>query len=323
MEPNESQPPETAAQSEDKASVVYRFDGSRFAPDVTVTPYDFRRPAALSQAEHRQVELLHQKFAEHLSARLSTFLRMDCSAKLDRFETPTYRNFVENLESPAAVALLQVDPLPGVGILNLGLSLSHSIIDRMLGGRGTVAKADRELSEIEVALLEDVVRVIGDEWCQQWRSETKLEPHCIGQETNARFLKTSLPDAVMLSSHIQIQLGESQGQVQLGIPYSMVETMVKEVQKREAVRGADLSKNKPQWRPSFDEIAVPVVAQWNVKEMRVQDLISLTPGDVLPLDPDLIARTHVRLARSREFIGSVGIQNGRVAVQLTKHLALP
>ena len=57
---------------------------------------------------------------------------MDCSARLDRFETPTYRNFIENLESPAAVALLQVDPLPGVGILNLELSLSHSIIDRML-----------------------------------------------------------------------------------------------------------------------------------------------------------------------------------------------
>jgi flagellar motor switch protein FliM len=67
---------------------------------------------------------------------------------------------------------------------------------------------------------------------------------------------------------------------------------------------------------------VPVVAQWKVNEIRVQDLIALTPGDVLPLDPDLIARTHIQLANSREFIGSVGIQNGRVAVQLTKHLAL-
>lgn len=322
MEPNESQA-ETGPSSPAEASPVYRYDGSRFANEVTVTPYDFRRPLALSQPELRQVELLHQKFVEHLSARLSAFLRMDCIAKLGKFETPTYRDFIESLESPAAVGLLQVTPLPGVGILNLGLSLSHSIIDRMLGGRGSAAKVERELSEIEVALLEDVVRVIGDEWSQQWRSETKLEPNCIGQETNARFLKTSLPDAVMLSSLIEIQLGENQGQIQLGIPYSMVETMVKEIQKREAARGTDLLKNKPQWRPSFDEISVPVIAQWKVKQIRVQDLMSLEPGDVLPLDPDLIARTHVQLANSREFIGSVGIQNGRVAVQLTKHLALP
>ena len=115
----------------------------------------------------------------------------------------------------------------------------------------------------------------------------------------------------------------SQGQIQLGIPYSMVEAMVKEVQRRKATRGTELLKNKPQWRPSFDEISVPVMAQWKVRQMRVQDVIALAPGDVLPLDRDLISQTHVRLANSREFIGSVGIQNGRVAVQLTKHLALP
>jgi flagellar motor switch protein FliM len=65
-----------------------------------------------------------------------------------------------------------------------------------------------------------------------------------------------------------------------------------------------------------------VVAEWKVKELRVRELVTLSPGDILPMDPDLIARTHVQLANSREFIGSVGIQNGRVAVQLTKHLAL-
>ncbi|MGH7937975.1 MAG: FliM/FliN family flagellar motor switch protein, partial [Bryobacteraceae bacterium] len=79
---------------------------------------------------------------------------------------------------------------------------------------------------------------------------------------------------------------------------------------------------KPQWRASYNDIAVPVVAQWKAKEMRVQELLSLTSGDVLPMDPDLIAQTHVQLANTREFIGLVGIQNGHIAVQLTKHLAL-
>ena len=86
------------------------------------------------------------------------------------------------------------------------------------------------------------------------------------------------------SSHIQIQLGESQGQIQLGIPYSMVGDDGEGGAKREAVRGADLLKNNAAVASLFDEIAVPVIAQWKVKEMRVQDLISLTPGDVLPLD---------------------------------------
>ncbi len=289
---------------------------------MTVAPYDFRHPAALSQTSQRQVELVHQKFAEHLAARLSTFLRMDCSTKLTKFETPTYRSFIESLESPAEVALLQIEPLQGVALLNFSLPLCSAMIDRMLGGRGSVATADRTLSEIEIALLEDAIQVITDEWCQQWRSETKLRSHCIGHETSARFLKTSLPDAVMLAAAIEVQLGESQGQIQFGIPFSMVEKMVKEAQARESTRGANLSSATPQWRASYNGISVPVVAEWKVREMRVQELVSLSPGDILPMDPDLISRTHVHLANSREFIGSIGIQNGRVAVQLTKHLAL-
>ena len=125
----------------------------------------------------------------------------------------------------------------------------------------------------------------------------------------------------MLSAFIEVKLGESQGQIQLGIPYAMVETMVKEALERESNnRGPEVPNKKPQWRSSYDGISVPVVAEWKVKEMRVQELVALSPGDVLPMDPELIARTHVSLANSREFIGSVGIQNGQVAVQLTKHL---
>lgn len=321
-EPKQTKPAKGAGKADKKPTTAYRSNGTRFPEGVTVTPYDFRHPAALSPTSLRQVELVHQKFAEHLTARFSTFLRMDCSTKLAKFETPTYSNFIESLESPAEVALLQIEPLLGVAVLNLSLPLCHAVIDRMLGGRGVVAKADRSLSEIEIALLEEAVQVMADEWCQQWRSETKLRPHCIGHETSARFLKTSLPDAVMLCAAVEVQLGETQGQIQLGVPYSMVETMVKEAQARESTRGAEVLSRKPQWRPSYNGISVPVFAEWKVREMRVQELVSLSPGDILPMDPDLISRTHVHLANSREFIGSIGIQNGRVAVQLTKYLAL-
>lgn len=322
MEPKSGKVAKAVAETGKNAGPIYRFDGTRFSDDVAVAPYDFRHPAALSPADLRQVELVHQKFAEHLSTRLSTFLRMDCSTKLTKFETPTYSHFIESLESPAEVALLQIEPLLGVAVLNLSLPLCHSMIDRMLGGRGAAAKIDRSLSEIELALLEDAIQVMLEEWSQQWRSERKLRPHCIGHDTSARFLKTSLPDAVMLAAAIEVQLGESQGQIHLGIPHSMVETMAKEARQRDALQGADTPSKNPQWRSSYNAILVPVVAEWKVKELRVRELVTLSPGDILPMDPDLIARTHVQLANSREFIGSVGIQNGRVAVQLTRHLAL-
>jgi flagellar motor switch protein FliM len=322
MEAKSEQPGQPTVASVETSGRVYRFDGTRFSGEVTISPYDFRHPAALSQSALRQVELVHQKFVEHLTARLSTFFRMECGATLTQFGVPTFREFIEGIEEPAEIALLEIEPLSSIGILNLSSSICHAMIDRMLGGRGVAAKAERPLSEIELGLLEEVVQVIMEEWCQQWRSDTKLRPTCIGHETTTRFLKTSLPDAPVLSALIGVQLGETQGQLQLGIPYSMVEGLVKESQQRETVRGTGTANKKPQWRASYDAISVPVIAQWKAKEMRVQELVSLSPGDILPMDPGLIARTHVQFANAREFVGLIGIQNGQVAVQLTKHLAL-
>jgi len=247
---------------------------------------------------------------------------MDCGVELAKFETPSYTDFIDGLESPADVSLLQIEPLSGVGILNFGLPLCHAMIDRILGGRAVATQVDRPPSEIEIALLDDVIQLVADEWCQQWQSQLPLRPHTLGHDSNARFLKTSLPEAVILSVRLAVQLGENKGQIEIGMPYSMVEPMLKEARERENSRGAETRARKPEWRPSYNEISVPVQAEWKVRQMLTRDVLSLSLGDVLPMDPDLIARTHVRMANTREFIGSVGIQNGRIAVQLTKHLAL-
>ncbi|HEY2801359.1 MAG TPA: flagellar motor switch protein FliM [Chthoniobacterales bacterium] len=322
MEPNSETSAASAPETAAKEKRIYRCNGTPFTEAVAVVAHDFRNPPALGQAEYSQVQKVHEKFVEHLSARLATFLRLECTATLTKFETQPYRTFIESIESPAEVALLEIEPLLGVGVLNIALPLCHTMIDRMLGGRGNVTHVDCAPSEIEIALLEDAIAIMMEEWSQQWRSEKKLQCQCIGHDTSARFLKTALPDAVMVCAFVDVQLGTTQGQLQFGIPYSTVEPMVKEAREREARTGAQAIAKKPQWRASYNDIAVPVVAQWKAKEMRVQELLSLASGDVLPMDPDLIAQTHVQLANTREFIGLVGIQNGRIAVQLTKHLAI-
>ena len=58
------------------------------------------------------------------------------------------------------------------------------------------------------------------------------------------------------------------------------------------------------------------------KEMSVGEVIQLRPGDILEMSRDLIAQTNVRLSNATEFIGTAGVEDGRVAVQLTKRKTL-
>ena len=285
-------------------------DGSKLAP------YNFRNPGFLSHADLRQLGVLHQRFIQHLSARLSTFFRMECVLKITKFNSSTFSKFCESLANPTHLTLFQVEPLRGVGIVEISLPLGLTMADRLLGGKGRVSDTDRTLTEIEVALLEDAMQLIITEWTQLWEEQhTAFRTQCIGHETSGRFLQTSASDAVFVIMTVEVTLGEICEQFQMGIPFSMIETMVKKMHLARQ-RGDDTRPKQIQWRAPYAGISVPITAEWKIRDMTLGEVIAMRKGDVIELPRELVAQTRVRLSNTEEFVGTVGMQNGHVAVQL-------
>ncbi len=306
-----------------EGSTVLSMDGKRMdGIDASkLMPYNFRNPGFLSHADLRQLGVLHQRFIQHLSARLSTFFRMECVLKITKFNSSTFSKFCESMGNPTHLTLFQVEPLRGVGIVEFSLPLGMTMADRLLGGKGRVTNTDRTLTEIEVALLEDAMQLIITEWTQLWEEQiTTFRPQCIGHETSGRFLQTSAPDAVFVIMTVEVMLGEICEQMQMGIPFSMIETMVKKMHVARQ-RGDDSRPKHIQWRAPYAGISVPITAEWKIRQITLGEVVGMREGDVIPLPRELIAQTRVRLSNTEEFIGTVGMQNGCVAVQLGQRAA--
>jgi len=313
--------PETADTRAGAEKPVYAFDGRRLDAEInrsTIETYNFRNPGFLRQGDLRQLELVHQKFVEHLCARLSTFLRMECLVKLIKFGSSTFSLITESMKATTHVSLFQVEFLRGIGILDISLPLSLTIADRLLGGKGRLSDTSRGLTEIEIALIEDVAQLVLVEWTHQFpEQEISFAPTIIGHDTSGRFLQTAEADVVHVTINLEVVLGECVGQMQLFIPFAMIEPIVKLM----AVARLKTSEGKNhsiQWRRPFNTINVPVVAEWFVKDMSIGDVLQLRPGDVLEMDRELIARTNIKLSNTTGFIGTAGVEDGRVAVQLTQ-----
>ncbi len=154
-----------AAEASTPKRTLIRADGRRTAAGVTVKvePYDFRNPAFLSEVELRRLRLVHEDFIRYLSARLSLFLRMEFGLKMAKLTTVNYQKFTESLPSPTHICLFKAEPLTGVSVIDINPRLALTIADRLLGGRGHSVKAERYLTEIEVALMEDVIVIILEE----------------------------------------------------------------------------------------------------------------------------------------------------------------
>jgi len=302
---------------------LIRADGQKGGSEAAlkVEPYDFRNPAFLSEVELRRLRLLHEDFIRYLSARLSLYMRMEFGLKMAQLTTVSYSKFTENLPNPTHLSMFKVEPLIGVGILDINPRLALTIADRLLGGRGHSVKADRYLTEIEVALIEDVIMIILEEWCGQWKADQELRPLIIGQENNGRFLQTSPKDAIVLALTLEASFGDCSEQIQIGVPYYTIEPVVKRMQIRRQKDSSVAQVEKTvSWHAAYDKITVPVRAEWQALELSLREVASLRLGDVIEMPNTVFSDTRILLNGTPKFVGTVGLDTDKVVVQLTRKL---
>jgi flagellar motor switch protein FliM len=316
-------PPEAAGEetAPPLTGPVFSKDGRRLInyDPAKVAAYNFRNPGFLSPTDLRQLELLHQRLLHHLAARLSTFFRMECLLKMVNFTNSTFASFCQSLGNPTHLTLFQVASLRGVGIVELALPLSHAMSDRLLGGKGRASDVGRILTEIEATLLEDVINLMLTEWIQLRGEEAyELQPVCIGHENSGRFLQTAASDSVFVVMTVEMSLGEMVEKFQLGVPFTMLETVVKKLGAKHP--SEDAKPKQIQWRKQYASISVPVTAEWDVREVSLREIVNLAEGDLLQLPRSAISQTRIVLSPSEEFIGTTGVQNGHIAVELTQRI---
>jgi flagellar motor switch protein FliM len=298
----------------------YRFDGSRFPASLKINTqaFDFRTPVHLAEAEIRRLRTIYSGFISTISARFSSLLRADMSLKLKSLLTLPYGSFADTMKNPTHISLFKVDQLPGIGILEINPRLAISMTNRMLGGGGMAGDEERHLTEIEIALLEEIVEIITSEWCRLWKEDRELSARQIGTENNPRFLQACSNDTIILALTIEAMVGDSVEQIQIAVPYPMIEPIVKTLHSKRSRELQPLNEDtKPRhWRNSYNKINVPVIADWLVPGIAISDILSLHVGDILEMPKSTLDKTRIRIANSPRFNGLAGSENGHVAVQI-------
>jgi flagellar motor switch protein FliM len=304
--------------------------GTSAAPDkrrplsLEVQPYDFRQPSFLSQNQMRRLRILHESFLRSLSARMSLYLRLEFAVQMTRLHTLPYQKFVDELASPTHLTLFKAEPLRGICLLDVPPRLGLTIVDRLLGGPAHSVSLDREMSEIELALLNQAVGIVLAEWCSQWAKIKDIRPHVLGHENNGRFLQSSPHDTVMLAVSIEVRLGDCLEQMQFAFPCRTLEPLVSALnaitEKGDDAPTPGETPRQRRWNPSLAHVRVPVIAEWQNLRLSARQLAGLKPGDVLPLSPGQSSDVKVRLAKVTRFNGRLGTAGDRLAVQLSSVL---
>jgi flagellar motor switch protein FliM len=143
----------------------------------------------------------------------------------------------------------------------------------------------------------------------------------IGQETNPRFIQATAKSAIMLVVGIEVAFGRCEEVIQIAVPLSMIEPMMKRLN---AARARETGVQRPDgaatWRNSYDDIAIPVHAEIVASRMTVAALIGLKEGQVIELSPSVLESAQIKVAGTARFTARAGQQNGYAAVRITEQI---
>ena len=282
--------------------------------------YDFRRPDKFSKDHIRTLQMMHETFARLTTTALSAQLRALVSVHVASVDQLTYEEFVRSIPNPTTMAVVNMDPLKGSAILEIDPSITFTIIDRLFGGKGEPAKISRELTDIELSVMEGIiVRILGN-LREAWSNVIDLRPRLGNIETNPQFAQIVPPNDMVVLITLETKVGDVEGMTNLCIPYISIEPVISKLSAQymySSIRKGTTDENFSVIQNRLETVILPIVAEIGEAQITVQEALQLGVGDVIKLpDTKIGDDMQVKIGGRRKYKCRPGLVNNRVAIKL-------
>ncbi len=294
----------------------------RREPARKVNTYDFRHPEKLSKEQIRGLQIIQQSVAGSLAQAFSARLRAPVVARLSALERGIYEEYMTQVGANAVVIVIDMSPLQGYAVAAFGLDVAFGVVDRLLGGRGRKANQaiNRDLTDIETALLRHVGLDIARSLVEPWARVTELIPDVTELAMGPHVLHAIPPSEFVITAWYEVQFGEQTGGISLCFPLTVLEQVLPRL------TGQSLFENLSGREPTPDQtvkgeqilpMTIGIRALLGGARIPALDIAHLQEGDVIVLDREVEDPLHVLVGNCDRFAGTAGTRGKRLALQLT------
>ncbi|MCL6475119.1 MAG: flagellar motor switch protein FliM [Firmicutes bacterium] len=285
--------------------------------------YDFRRPDKFSKDQLRTMQMLHETFARLFSSTLAAHLRAPVHIDLISVEQIPYDEYIRAITS-SLINIFSMQPLSGQALLEIEFDVVISMIDRLLGGPGTVVKRPQPaLTDIERPLVESVVdRALGS-LRTAWEGIVSFTPVREGMETSAQFVQIVPPNDIVVSILFEIRVGETHGAMSLCIPYLLLKPILSKLSAQRWFSGSKRSSSQHTAliAQQIQHTRVPLVAVLGSTRLMLRQVLDLKEGDVILLTRRTNEPIDVMVGNRVKFRARPGLRGKQVVVQIESIVA--
>lgn len=283
--------------------------------------YDFKRPERVSKDQIRAISSIHEVFARNFGATLSGILRTIIDIRVVGVEQLTYNEFIHSLPNPTCFMTLRAPPLEGQMCLELSPLIVYPFVDRLLGGdNSNLYIPQRPLTSIEWRLIGRIVDRALEHLSEVWRNLVDARFEAIETETNPQLVHIVAPTEVVVFVTFEIKLGQTAGTMSLCIPFNTIESVLSHLTSQAWFYKPKPATDLQQKRllRSLVKSPVSLTGYLGQTTIRLSELRSLRPGDLIPLEKRVGDDLILQIAGRNKFAGSPGRFRGQRSLRLTR-----
>jgi len=287
-----------------------------------ITLYDFKRPNRVSKEQLRSIRAIHDKMARSLASDISSLMRSIVEIQLHSVDQMTYGEFLMSLPSPTSFNVFSLKPLDGKGVIELNPSIVFPMIDRLLGGNGAPFETTREFTDIELNLLDQILKVVTQNMKEVWSPIMDMYPIVEAKESSPNVVQIVAQNEIVIMVIMEIIIGQTSGMMNICYPVITIESLLPRLANRDLMlneTSGRKSRNK-ELRALLRGAKIELEAVLGYAELNMKQVLDLEEGDIIKLNRPADDTVIVKVDGREKFIAEFGVRRYRRSVKIKEIL---
>ena len=286
--------------------------------------YDFKKPNRITVEQLKAFSTMHDKMLRDFINDLSSMLRKLVDVKLYSIEQMTYGEFILSIPQITSLNTLSIKPLDGSIVIECNPAISHKILADLLGSGAvnTTDNIDRELTEIEVEILEHFYRMFIRILYKTWSDISSLNFKIESRDTNANAIQIVSDHEIVLLVVLEITIDEESGFLSICYPISYFEPLLNKIVEKIFTEGKNRkTSRKRDIKTLISGARMKIESIMAETELTTQEILNLKEDDVIVFNKNATSSSAtIYINKKEKFSAISGISNNRKAIQIKANL---
>lgn len=266
------------------------------------------------------LEIVFDRLVRLLTTSLRNFTSDNVEVSLDGIRSVRFGDYLNSIPLPAILSVFKAEQWDGSGLVTVDAALSYSIIDVLLGGRGSTSETrveSRPYTSIETSLVQRMIEVMLEDAEAAFRPVSAVTFSLDRLETNPKFAAITRPANAAILVKLRVDMEERGGKVEILLPYATIEP-IRDVL-LQMFMGEKFGRDATWEGHLATEIwsaKTEVQAVLYDKPLPLKTILELEVGDTLMLDVKPDALVELRCGSETLTQGRMGRSGDHVAVQV-------